>query len=115
MATRVDRSAIVSEVAFMTCRTQVTERPGAAIGREGYVEGDAMEGINLDGFLRANESQIRWQVESLVLDQVTRAIGRDNLGKVTLIFEGSALDDLAVHVEGPDDLKSKIEAALCKN
>ncbi len=73
-----------------------------------------MEGINLDEFLRANESQIRWQVESLVLEQVTRAIGRDNLGKVTLIFEGSALDDLAVHVEGPDDLKDKIEAALGK-
>ncbi len=73
-----------------------------------------MEGISLDGFLRANESQIRWQVESLVLDRVTRAIGEDNLNKVTLIFEGSALDDLAVHVEGPDDLKSKIEAALCK-
>ena len=73
-----------------------------------------MEGINLDGFLRANESQIRWQVESLVLDQVTRAIGRDNLGKITLIFEGSALNDLAVHVEGPDDLKSKVEAALRK-
>ena len=63
-----------------------------------------MEGINLGEFLRANESQIRWQVESLVLDQVTRAIGQDNLGKVTLIVEGSALDDLAVHIEGPDDL-----------
>ena len=55
-----------------------------------------MEGINLEGFLRANESQIRWRAESLVLEQVTRAIGRDNLEKVTLIFEGSALDDLAV-------------------
>jgi hypothetical protein len=73
-----------------------------------------MDGINLDEFLRANESQIRWQIESLVLEQVTRAIGRDNLGKVTLIFEGSALDDLAVHVEGPEDLKGKIEAALGK-
>jgi hypothetical protein len=73
-----------------------------------------MDGINLDEFLRANESQIRWQVESLVLEQVTRAIGRDNLGKVTLIFEGSALDDLAVHVEGPEELKGKIEAALGK-
>jgi hypothetical protein len=73
-----------------------------------------MDGINLDEFLRANESQIRWQVESLVLKQVTRAIGRDNIGKVTLIFEGSALDDLAVHVEGPEELKGKIEAALGK-
>jgi hypothetical protein len=71
-----------------------------------------MDEIALDNFLRANESAIRWQVESLVLQQVTEAIGRDNLGKITLTFEGSTLDDLAVHVEGPADLKAKIEEAL---
>jgi hypothetical protein len=71
-----------------------------------------MDEINLDDFLRANESEIRWQVESLVREQVTRAIGQENLGKVALTFQGSTLDDMAVHVEGPDDLKVKIEAAL---
>jgi hypothetical protein len=74
--------------------------------------GDEMDEIALDNFLRANESALRWQVESLVLQQVTQAIGRENLVKVTLTFEGSALDDLAVHVDGPDDLKAKIEEAL---
>ncbi len=71
-----------------------------------------MDEINLDDFLKANESEIRWQVESLVLERVTRAIGRDNLGKVTLTFQGSPFDDLAVHVEGPDDLKARVEEAL---
>lgn len=73
-----------------------------------------MDEIDLEEFLKANESEIRWKVESLVLDQVTRVIGRDNLGKVSLTFQGSSLDDLAVHVEGPDDLKAKIEEALLK-
>ncbi|MGO8903224.1 MAG: hypothetical protein ACLQU5_33540 [Isosphaeraceae bacterium] len=73
-----------------------------------------MDEIDLEEFLKANESEIRWKVESLVLDQVTRAIGRENLGKVSLTFQGSTLDDLAVHVEGPDDLKAKIEEALLK-
>jgi hypothetical protein len=71
-----------------------------------------MDGIHLDAFLRANESEIRWQVESLVLERVTRAIGRENLGKITLTFQGSILDDLAVQVEGPDDLLAKVEEAL---
>ena len=68
-----------------------------------------MDAINLDEFLRANESEIRWKVESLVLERVTRAIGRENLGKVTLTFQGSAFDDMAVRavrIEGPDDLKA---------
>jgi len=73
-----------------------------------------MDEIDLEEFLKANESEIRWKVESLVLDQVTRAIGRENLGKVSLTFQGSTLDDMAVHVEGPDDLKAKIEEALLK-
>ena len=71
-----------------------------------------MDEIHLDDFLRANESEIRWQVESLVLERVTRAIGRENLGKVTLTFQGSAFDDMAVRIEGPDDLKAKVEKAL---
>ena len=73
-----------------------------------------MDEINLHDFLRANESEIRWTVESLVLAQVTRAIGRENLGKVMLTFQGSALDELAVQVEGPEDLKAKIEDAFRK-
>ena len=73
-----------------------------------------MDEIKLHDFLRANESEIRWTVESLVLAQVTRAIGRENLGKVMLTFQGSALDELAVQVEGPEDLKAKIEDAFRK-
>ncbi len=80
--------------------------------KEASAEGVVMDEINLDDFLRANESAIRWQVESLVLQQVTQAIGRENLGRVTLTFQGSTLDDFAVHVEGPGDLKAKIEEAL---
>ena len=71
-----------------------------------------MDVINLDEFLRANESQIRWAVESLVLGRVTEAIGKDNLGKVMLSLQGSTLGDWAVHVEGPDHLKARIEEAL---
>jgi hypothetical protein len=71
-----------------------------------------MDEIHLDEFLRANESEIRWQVESLVLERLTRAIGRENLGKVTLTFQGSVLDDMAVQVEGPDDLLVKVGEAL---
>ncbi len=73
-----------------------------------------MDEIDLEEFLKANESEIRWKVESLVLDQVTRTIGRENLGTVSLTFQGSTLDHLAVHIEGPDDLKAKIEEALLK-
>jgi hypothetical protein len=72
------------------------------------------EGINLGEFLKANESEIRWQVESLVLERVTRAIGRENLAKISLSFRGSALDNFAVHVEGPDDLKAMIELAFSR-
>ena len=71
-----------------------------------------MDEINLEEFLRANESEIRWQVESLVLERVTRAIGRENLGRVTLTFQGSVLDDMAVHVEGPDEHLAKVGEAL---
>jgi hypothetical protein len=78
------------------------------------VEGDAMDGINLEGFLRANESEIRWQVETLVLEQVTKVIGRENLGRVALTFQGSHSGDLAVQVEAPDDIKAKIQSALLK-
>jgi hypothetical protein len=71
-----------------------------------------MEEINLDKFLKANESPIRWAVESLVLGRVTEAIGQDNLRKVTLSLQGSTLGDGAVYVEGPDHLKARIEEAL---
>jgi hypothetical protein len=76
--------------------------------------GDTQDAISLDGFLKANESQIRWAVELLVLGRVTEAIGQENLGKVRLSFQGSTLGDWAVHVEGPDDLKARIEEALGK-
>ncbi len=77
-------------------------------------EGGTMDEIDLEEFLKANESEIRWKVESLILDHVTRVIGQENLGKVHLTFQGSALDDLALLVEGPEELKAKIEEALLK-
>ncbi|HMF37459.1 MAG TPA: hypothetical protein VKF17_12495 [Isosphaeraceae bacterium] len=80
--------------------------------KEASAEGDVIDEVNLNDFLRANESAILWQVESLVLQQVTRAIGRENLEKISLTFQGSFPDDLAVHVEGPPDLKAKVEEAL---
>jgi hypothetical protein len=73
-----------------------------------------MEEINLDRFLKANESQIRWAVESLVLGRVTEAIGQDNLREVTLSLQGSTPGHWAVRVEGPDHLKARIEEALRK-
>jgi hypothetical protein len=73
-----------------------------------------VEGIDLRNFLRANESEIRWVVESLIVSQMTRAIGRDNLGKINLIFDGSFVGNLTVYVEGPADLKAKVEEALRK-
>jgi hypothetical protein len=41
-----------------------------------------------------------------------RTILMNKLDKITLTFQGSALDNLAVHVEGPDDLRARIEVAL---
>jgi hypothetical protein len=82
---------------------------------EPSVQGDAVSEIKLEEFLRANESEIRWKVESLVLHKVTQAIGRENLGKVRLTFWGSTLDDIAMEVEGPDDLRAKIEEAFRKS
>jgi hypothetical protein len=74
--------------------------------------GGLMDEIDLEGFLRANESELRWRVETLVLDQLTRVIGREDLAKVTLSFRGSALDNLALCVEASDDLKARIQEAL---
>jgi hypothetical protein len=68
--------------------------------------------INLRPFIRANESWFRDLASSLVFGEVSRAIGKENLGKVTLTLWGEAHDDLALHVEGPDDLKAKIEEAF---
>jgi hypothetical protein len=79
---------------------------------EAPAEADAMDVIDLDKFLKANASQIRWAVESLVLGRVTEAIGQDNLPKVTLSLQESTPGNWAVHVEGPDYLKARIEEAL---
>ncbi len=80
-----------------------------------FQEGDARYEINLDEFLKANESRIRWHVDSLVRERAAQAIGRENLAKVTLTLWGDSLDDLAVQVEGPDELKAKIEQAFRNN
>ena len=77
-------------------------------------EAEAPEGIHLRDFFRANESEIRSLVESLIQMQVSEAIGCENVSRVNLIFEGSFLGDLTVYVEGPPDLKAKVEAALRK-
>ena len=79
------------------------------------LEGDVVGEIHLGEFVRANESEIRWKVESLVLHRVTQAIGRENLEKVRLFFWGSTLDDMTLQVEGPQDLKAKIEEAFRKD
>jgi hypothetical protein len=86
----------------------------SASNSEALEKGDAMDEINLDKFLKANESQIRWVVELLVLGRVTEAIGQDNLRKVTLSLQGSTPCDWTVRVEGPDHLKARIEEALRK-
>ena len=44
--------------------------------------------------------------------RVTEAVGHENMSKIALTFIGTDLDDLKMHVEGPDDLKAKIEEAL---
>ena len=75
-------------------------------------EAQALDGVHLGAFIRANEPAIRWQIESLILEQMIRAIGRENLDRINLIFEGSFLGDLTVYVEGPPDLKAKVEEAL---
>jgi hypothetical protein len=75
-------------------------------------EARTLDGVHLGAFLQANEPAIRWQIESLILEQMIRAIGRENLDRVKLIFEGSFLGDLTVYVEGPPDLKAKVEEAL---
>ncbi len=74
-----------------------------------------MDEINLDQFLKANESQLRWAVESLVLGRVAEAIGQDHLREITLSLHGSTPGEWAVRVEGPDHLKARIEEALRKS
>ena len=80
--------------------------------KEASAEGVVMDEINLDDFLRANES--RDPLASRVACATASHPGdrSESLGKVTLTFQGSTLDDFAVHVEGPGDLKAKIEEAL---
>jgi hypothetical protein len=75
---------------------------------------EANDEINLRPLIRANESGIRWYVGTIIRERMIQAIGEENLGKVALYFSGSPLDDLTVYVEGPTDLKAKVEEALRK-
>ena len=71
------------------------------------------DGENMfDEYLRENRDSIRREMEEIARQRVADAIGHENLSKVTLSFSGSDLEDLKMHVDGPDDLKIKIEEAL---
>jgi hypothetical protein len=75
-------------------------------------EPEAISEIYLRPFVRANESRIRYYIGSLIHQRMIEAIGEENLDKVRLYFQGSTLDDPIVLVEGPADLRAKIEEAL---
>ena len=77
-------------------------------------EYDTIDEINLRPFIRANESGIRWYIGTIIRERMIQAIGRENLDQVTVSFWGSPLDDPTVFVEGPADLKAKVEEALRK-
>jgi hypothetical protein len=66
----------------------------------------------LNGYLRENEDSIRSEKEDLARERVAAVIGRENLSKVTLTFSGADLEHLTMNVEGPDELKARIEEAL---
>jgi hypothetical protein len=51
-------------------------------------------------------------MENIARQRVTEAVGHENMSKIALTFIETDLDDLKMHVEGPDDLKAKIEEAL---
>lgn len=66
----------------------------------------------LDDYLRENRDSIRSQMEEISRRRVADVIGDENLSKVTLTFSGTGLENVKLHVDGPDDLKAKIEEAL---
>ena len=66
----------------------------------------------LDEYLRENQDSIRSEMEEIARRRIADAIGHENLSKVSLRFSGTDLEDLKLHVDGPDDLKAKIEEAL---
>ena len=66
----------------------------------------------LDEYLRENRDSIGSKMEEIARQRVADAIGHENLSKVTLSFSGSDLKDLKMHVNGPDELKAKIEESL---
>jgi hypothetical protein len=51
-------------------------------------------------------------MKKIARQRVANLIGHENLSKVTLTFSGTDPENLKMHVEGPDDLKVKIEEAL---
>lgn len=66
-----------------------------------------------DEYLRDNQDSIRSEMENIARQRIADVIGPENMSKVTVTFTGTDLEDLKMHVEGPDDLKVKIEEALC--
>ena len=75
--------------------------------KEASSEVAEFDGIHLGDFLQANEAQIRGVVETLLVQHLTRAIGREDLGKVNLIFEGSFLGDLTVYIKAHQSSKPR--------
>jgi hypothetical protein len=66
----------------------------------------------LDDYLRENQDSIRSQIEETFRQRVAEVIGLENMSKVTLSFSGTDLENLQMHVNGPDELRHKIEGAL---
>jgi hypothetical protein len=66
----------------------------------------------LDDYLRQNQDALRTEIEQIARQQIGDVIGPENLSKVALTFSGAHLQDLKLHVHGPEDLQAEIEHAL---
>jgi hypothetical protein len=66
----------------------------------------------LNDYLRENQDSIRSQMEEIARQRVADVIGYENMSKLTLRFSGTDPENLQMHVDGPDELKARIEEAL---
>jgi hypothetical protein len=65
-----------------------------------------------DTYHRENQDSIRSEMEAIARQRVAIVIGHENLSKATLTFSEADLKNLKMQLEGPNDLKAKIEEAL---
>lgn len=68
-----------------------------------------MDGIE---FLDAFAPEIREMAEDHIRKIALAAIGEEGMRRVSIAVEGTTLDDMELHISGPEDLKEKLLKAF---